>query len=319
MAAGAVSLDLFLVILGVALLYFGGEALVRGSVSLARAMGLSPLVIGLTVVSFGTSSPELASTLAATLEGAPAVAFGNVVGSNIANIGLILGLTAIVWPLSTQAKFLRREVPFMLLASGLLFPLAADGRIGRVEGLFLFGLLVGFLVYLLRGVGKAKPKVKETFETEYGARELSLAPTIALVVLGLGLLFVGAESLLRGGLAIARQFGVSERILGLTLVALGTSLPELAASIVAALKKEGDIVLGNIVGSNVFNVLCILGITAIVRPVEVDWLSSWPDLVVMLALSGLVWLFLATRLKLERWEGFLLLGGYVLYMAVLFM
>ncbi len=314
-------MNYFLVALGITLLYLGGEALVRGSVSLARAMGLSPLVIGLTVVSFGTSSPELASTLAATLEEAPAVAFGNVVGSNIANIGLILGLTALVWPLRTQARFLRREVPFMLAASGLLFPLAADGRIGRLEGMALFGLLIWFLVHLLRAKKDPDPEVREEFETEFGtsARQRRRVPkAIGLVVLGLVLLVVGAESLLRGGLAIAREVGISERVLGLTLVALGTSLPELAASIVAALKREGDIVLGNIVGSNVFNVLCILGLTSIVRPVHLDWGSSWPDLVVMLGLSAIVWPFLATRLKLERWEGVLLLGGYVLYTAFLF-
>ena len=311
-------MDLALVVVGAALLYGGGEALVRGSVQLARAVGLSPLVIGLTVVSFGTSSPELASTLAATLDGAPAVAFGNVVGSNIANIGLILGATALIWPLPTQARFLRREVPFMLLASGLLFPLAADGRIGRIEGLFLFALLAIFLAYLLRGVRNAKPETRQEFEAEYGSPKRRPWLALGLVGLGLILLFVGAKSLLAGGLNIARSFGISERVLGLSLVALGTSLPELAASIVAALKKEGDIVLGNLIGSNVFNVLCILGLTAIVRPVEVDWLSSWPDLVVMLVLSALIWPFLATRLKLERWEGFLLLAGYALYMAALF-
>ncbi len=311
-------MDLALVLVGIALLYGGGEALVRGSVRLARAVGLSPLVIGLTVVSFGTSTPELASTLAATLRGAPAVAFGNVVGSNIANIGLILGCTALVWPLATQARFLRREVPFMLAASGLLFPLAVDGRIGRVEGLFLFLLLVAFLAYLLAGVRDAGPLTRQEFETEYGGTRRGPWGALALVLLGLALLFTGAEALIHGGLSLARKFGISERVIGLSLVALGTSLPELAASIVAALKKEGDIVLGNLIGSNIFNVLCILGITAFVRPVEVDWLASWPDLVVMLALSALIWPFLATRLKLERWEGFLLLSGYVVYMAILF-
>lgn len=310
--------DVLLVLLGIGLLYGGGEALVRGAVAFARSVGMSPLVIGLTVVSFGTSCPELAATLTAAFKGAPAVAFGNVAGSNIANVGLILGLTALIWPLATQARILRREVPFMLFASGLLFPLAADSRIGRLEGLGLFVLLVVFLAYLIWGVRDAPPEVREEFETEYEVVDRGPWVALGLIILGLVLLLLGAESLIRGGLAIARSFGISERIIGLSLVALGTSLPELAASIVAALKKEGDIVLGNIIGSNIFNVLGILGITAFVRPVEVDWLSSWPDLVVMLALSALVWPFLATRMRLERWEGFLLLSGYVVYMAVLF-
>ena len=311
-------MDVVLVALGVVLLYGGGEALVRGSVGLARALGLSPLVIGLTVVSFGTSTPELASTLAATLKDAPAVAFGNVVGSNIANVGLILGLTALLWPLATQARFLRREMPFMLFASGLLFPFAADGRIGRVEGLVFLALLAAFLFYLLRVVPGDEPKTRHELEAELGKVQLGAWAALGLVVLGLVLLLAGAEALVQGGIAIARKSGVSERIIGLSLVALGTSLPELAASIVAALKKEGDIVLGNIIGSNIFNVLGILGVTAVVHPLEVDWPASWPDLAVTLALSGLVWPFLATRLKLERWEGLLLLGGYVLYLAVLF-
>ena len=311
-------IDILLVFFGIGLLWGGGEALVRGAVQLARALGLSPLVIGLTVVSFGTSCPELASTLAATLQDAPAVAFGNVVGSNIANIGLILGCTALIWPLATKARILRRELPFMLLASGLLFPLAADGRIGRLEGLVLFVLLLIFLAYIIWGIRDAKPETLQEFEAEYSEGKRSPWASLALIVLGLVLLVSGAQSLIQGGLAIARSFGISERIIGLSLVALGTSLPELAASIVAALKKEGDILLGNIIGSNIFNILCILGITALVRPVEVDWLSSWPDLVVMLALSALVWPFLATRMKLERWEGFLLLSGYIAYMAVLF-
>lgn len=310
--------DVLLVLLGVGLLYGGGEALVRGAVQLARTFGMSPLVIGLTVVSFGTSCPELASTLAATFEDAPAVAFGNIVGSNIANVGLILGLTALIWPLATKARILRREIPFMLVASALLFPLAADGRIGRLEGLFLLALLVVFLAYVIWGVRDARPETRQEFETEYGGKKSGPWASVALVVLGLVLLLLGAESLIQGGLAIARSFGISERIIGLSLVALGTSLPELAASIVAALKREGDIVLGNIIGSNIFNVLGILGVTALTRPVEIDWLSSWPDLLVMLALSALIWPFLATRMKLERWEGFLLVSGYVIYMAVLF-
>jgi cation:H+ antiporter len=290
-----VTVDILLVLAGIVMLYLGGEALVRGAVALARTLGWSPLVIGLTVVSFGTSSPELASTLAASLNGAPEVAFGNVVGSNIANIGLILGLTALIWPLTTTARFLKREVPFMLLSSALLFPVVADGLISRLEGASLFALLVAFLVYLMR-------------------RERELL----LVLLGIVLLMGGAHLLVTGGVAIARVIGVSERVIGLTLVAFGTSLPELAASLVAGLKREGDIVLGNVIGSNIFNVLCILGITPMVSPLVVDASAVWLDLTAMLILTLLLWPILASHLKLERWEGFLLLAFYGMYIGWLF-
>jgi cation:H+ antiporter len=310
--------DILLVIAGIVLLYLGGESLVRGAVALARALGWSPLVIGLTVVSFGTSSPELASTFAASLSGAPEIAFGNVVGSNIANIGLILGLTAIIWPLETTARFLKREVPFMLISSALLFPVVANGIVSRLEGLVLFLLLIAFIVYLMRRE-RERSSVEADFEREFGDGRVSPPKSIFLVVLGIALLVVGAHSLVTGGVAIARVIGVSERVIGLTLVAFGTSLPELAASLVAGLKKEGDIVLGNIVGSNIFNVLCILGITPMVSPLVVDASAVRLDLIAMLVLSLILWPILATQLKLERWEGFVLLAFYGLYIGWLFL
>ena len=309
--------DIVLVIAGIVLLYLGGESLVRGAVALARTLGWSPLVIGLTVVSFGTSSPELASTLAATLGGAPEVAFGNVVGSNIANIGLILGLTALIWPLTTTARFLKREVPFMLLSSALLFPLVADGLISRLEGAILFSLLIAFLVYLIRRE-RERSSVEADFEREFSDGKTSPTKSIFLVVLGIALLMVGAHALVTGGVAIARVIGVSERVIGLTLVAFGTSLPELAASLVAGLKREGDIVLGNIIGSNIFNVLFILGITPMVRPLAVDASAIWLDLTAMLVLSLILWPALASHLKLERWEGVMLVAFYGLYIGWLF-
>jgi cation:H+ antiporter len=309
--------DILLVIVGIALLYLGGESLVRGAVALARTLGWSPLVIGLTVVSFGTSSPELASTLAASLGGAPEVAFGNVVGSNIANIGLILGLTALIWPLTTTARFLKREVPFMLLSSALLFPLVANGLISRLEGATLFSLLIAFLVYLMRRE-RERSSVEADFEREFSDGKISPAKSIFLVVFGIALLIAGAHALITGGVAIARVIGVSERVIGLTLVAFGTSLPELAASLVAGLRREGDIVLGNIIGSNIFNVLFILGITPMVRPLAVDASAIWLDLAAMLVLSLILWPALASQLKLERWEGFMLLAFYGLYIGWLF-
>ena len=308
------------------LLYAGGEALVRGSVDLARLLGMSPVVIGLTVVSFGTSSPELASTLAAALRGSSDVAFGNVVGSNIANIGLILGLTAMIWPIATTAAFLRREVPFMLFASGLLFLIVGNGVISRFEGGVLFALLIVFLVYLLR-TDEFQPDTEKEFTSAFHREELERAAkknfgpalkSLVLVAVGIAMLVFGARALVTGGINLARLIGVSERVIGLTIVALGTSLPELASSIVAAIKRESGILLGNLIGSNVFNILCILGLTVLVRPIQVVPGAVWGDLIVMLGVSGLVWPFLATGLKMERWEGFVLLAVYVGYTAFLF-
>lgn len=310
-------MDLLLVLLGAVLLYAGGEALVRGSVDLARLLGMSPVVIGLTVVSFGTSSPELASTLAAALRGSSDVAFGNVVGSNVANIGLILGLTALIWPVATTAAFLRREVPFMLFACGLLFPIVANGTISRLEGGALFALLIVFLLYLLRSEA-FQPDTKEEFAGAYSRGAGPAIKSLVLVVIGIAMLVFGARALVTGGINLARIIGVSERVIGLTVVALGTSLPELASSIVAAIKRESGILLGNLIGSNVFNVLCILGLTVLVRPIELTPGAVWGDLIVMLGISGLVWPFLATGLKMERWEGFVLLAVYVVYMTFLF-
>ncbi|MDH3744296.1 MAG: calcium/sodium antiporter [Acidobacteriota bacterium] len=309
-------MDLLLVLLGVALLYWGGEALVRGSVSLARLLGLSPLVIGLTVVSFGTSTPELASTLAATLRGSPEVAFGNVVGSNIANIGLILGLSTMLWPIATTPKFLRREVPFMLVASALLFPMVLNGVVTRLEGLLLVGLLTIFLLYLLRT--SPGPETIEEFDDAFGEGRSSTAKSLLLIAGGIILLVLGARALVTGGINIARVLGISERVIGLTMVALGTSLPELASSIAAARNRETGILLGNLIGSNIFNVLAILGTTAMIRPVHVDPQGVWLDLAVMLGVSALVWPFLATKLELERWEGFVLLTLYGFYIFYLF-
>ena len=311
-------LDIVLVAVGIVLLYGGGESLVTGSIALARRLGLSPLVIGLTVVAFGTSAPELAATLAAALEGAPEVAFGNVVGSNIFNVGLILGVGAVVFPLSAGARFLRREMPFMIFTGALMFWLVADGVIGRVEGVVLLALLAGYLVVLLRKQ-EEPPRVAEEFAEEYGEAPAPLWSSTARVVVGIALLVLGARVLVLGAVGLARDLGITERVIGLTIVACGTSLPELASSVVAAARREGDLVLGNVVGSNIFNVLAILGTTGVVAPIRVGvGLGVWVDLGVMLLFSVVLWPFLLSRGKLERWEGVVLLTGFVGYMVFLF-
>jgi cation:H+ antiporter len=311
-------LDIVLVAVGIVLLYGGGESLVTGSIALAGRLGLSPLLIGLTVVAFGTSAPELAATLAAALEGAPEVAFGNVVGSNVFNVGLILGVGAVVFPLSAGARFLRREMPFMIFTGALMFWLVADGVIGRIEGVVLLALLAGYLVVLLRKQ-EEPPRVAEEFAEEYGEAPAPLWSSTARVVVGIALLVLGAKVLVLGAIGLARELGISERVIGLTIVACGTSLPELASSVVAAARREGDLVLGNVVGSNIFNVLAILGTTGLVAPIRVGvGLGVWVDLGVMLLFSVVLWPFLMTRGRLERWEGAVLLAGFVGYMVFLF-
>ncbi len=300
-----------LLIFGIVLLYLGGEALVGGASDLAARLGLSPLVIGLTVVAFGTSAPELAATMTATLDGAPSLGFANVVGSNIANIGLILGIGALVTQLHTSTRFIRRELPFMILTGALLFPLAANGIIGRTEGIALFSLLLLYLGFLLR--------TEERTALEDRDPELpDLGKSIGFVVLGAVLLVGGAKALVAGAVQIAEFLEISERVIGLTMVAVGTSLPELASSIAAARRGEGEMVLGNVVGSNVFNVLCILGIVAMVQPMEVDTAAVQPDLVVMLGLSLLVVPFVWLWRGLKRRSGVMLLIVWAAYIVWLF-
>ncbi len=306
-------LNVFHLSVGVVLLYFGGEGLVRGASGLARRFGLSPLVIGLTVVAFGTSSPELAASLMAAFQGSPDVALGNVLGSNIANVGLILGFSAFLRPMSAAAGMLRREVPFMILVGVLLIPLALNGRYGRGDGFFLLALFGLFLLVLLKGSGAKR-------ETPQESGGKSLGVQIGLVVGGVLLLVFGADQLVTGAVALARAWNLPEQVIGLTMVAVGTSLPELAASIVAVRHGEGEIVFGNVIGSNIFNVLLVLGSTTVVHPIPVDLGQFLRDLVVGAGFSSLVipLLFLRIPLHLGRFEGALMLGGYLVYIWMVF-
>lgn len=310
-------MDLFLLVLGIGLLYLGGEGLVRGAANLGRRFGLSSMVIGLTIVSMGTSSPELAASLVGVFRGAPAVSFGNIVGSNIANLSLVLGVTAAIWPLTVAARFIRREVPFMLLTSALVFPLVWDDQVSRPEGVLLLAILAVYLVRLLWKRAPEDPQVSAEFEEAFGEGWRSTASSIVMVIAGIGLLVLGAQALIHGAVGMARSLGVGERVIGLTVVAFGTSLPELASSMVAAARQEGDIVIGNLIGSNVFNILFILGATAAVRPVMIVE-PVWLDLIVMLLVSLVVWRCFGTGSKLTRAEAVGLVVGYVTYIVVLF-
>ena len=298
-------------------LHLGAEGLVRGGVGLGQRFGLSPLVIGLTIVSCGTSSPELAASLTAVLAGAPAIAVGNVIGSNIANLGLVLGITAVVWPLTSSARFLARDTGVMLAASLGLLVVVRDNRITRAEGIVLLAVGAIYVILLLTRSKESK-EISREFET-------SLAPSrggpwrcLAMVLAGTGLLVLGAHLLVTVAVSVAGSLGISERVVGLSMVALATSLPELASSLVAAVRHQSEIVLGNLIGSNIFNILLILGGTAVVQPVAAPWAELRADLLVMLAIAILAPLLLLSGQRISRWEGGLLLLCYGGYLALLF-
>jgi cation:H+ antiporter len=272
------------------------------------------MVVGLTVVAFGTSAPELAATLAAAFRGAPELALANVTGSNVANVGLILGATAIFYPLATDWSFLRREIPWLLGVTVLVIPLAYDGALGRLEGGLLFAVLIVFLVLMFRQGGAPGAGVAEADGASTPAWRSAL-----WVAAGIAVLAIGAQALVAGATTLATAWGVPERVIGLTLVALGTSLPELASSLVAALKRETDIILGNVVGSNLFNLLAVLGTAALVHPIEAPTAGLRVDLWVMLAFSvAVVPLLLLRGPRLGRKRGGFLLVAYVAYVVVLF-
>ena len=303
-----------LVIAGILLLYLGGEVLVSSSSRLAFTFGLSPLVVGLTVVAFGTSSPELLSTLIATLKDASDIAMGNVVGSNSANLGLVLGLSTIIYPLRAKSRLIRREALFMIVAATLLIPFSQNLVIGRIEGLLLFSLLVLYLVYLFK---RGDNDVAENdFTSEIGKGVTSASGLFIGVALGIGLLVVGAQSLVTGAINLAHGLNISERVIGLSIVAFGTSLPELASCLVAAIRQEGDLLIGKLIGSNIFNILGILGLTAAVEPVRMSSNLIWLDLWVAVGLSIAVLSLLKTGLRLARWEGGFLLVAYLVYIKV---
>ncbi len=308
------TLAIIYVLAGLVLLYFGAEGLVRGSSSLALRLGLSPLVVGLTVVAFGTSSPELVVSLKAALDGQGAISVGNVVGSNICNIGLILGLCAMITPIATNSQVVRVDIPIMLGITAVTLFVLADGHLGRPEGILLAAMLVAYVVF---SIGLARRQPADALGAEFGEEvkisKRGLAVDVLMVIGGLVLLVFGARFLVDGAVIIARTLGWSEALIGLTIVAIGTSLPELATSLVAAVKKETDIAVGNIVGSNIFNLLGILGITAIVHPLQADGVGM-VDFAVMAAFSLVLWPMAFHQQRITRPEGAALLAGYVGYL-----
>lgn len=307
--------NLLLLALGVGALYFGAEWLVRGASRLASALGVSPIVVGLTVVSLGTSAPELVVSLLAALDGNPDLAMGNVLGSNLANIGLILGLTALINPLEVAGRVVIREIPIMLLVTLLLFPLAWDGALDRADGAILSILLVLYLLFINKAAGTEVPEVREDFaelaqEAGRPDRRRWLVD-LALITAGISGLVLGGTAIVQGAEYLARAAGIPDMVVGLTVVALGTSLPELATSVVAAVRREADIAVGNIIGSNIFNIGAILGITSLVQPIRVADGVLGKELLAVLLLSLAVWPISGMAHRIRRLEGGLLLAAYM--------
>ncbi len=306
---------LLFLVLGLVLLFFGGEGLVRGSSALALRLGLTPLVVGLTVVAFGTSAPEMVVSVQAALAGQGDIAIGNVIGSNILNIGLILGVTALIYPLKVQLQILRIDTPIMVGASLLAAWMLADRMIGRSEGALLFAGIIAYTVFTVLYARKVKPSaaVEAEFAEAIPAPRGSVWRDVLYIAAGLALLAAGSHFLVDGAVSLARSFGISEAIIGLTIVSLGTSMPELVTCLVAALKKEPDIALGNIIGSNIFNLLGILGAAALVRPMTGAGINM-TDLYAAIAFAVVLVPILSTGRTMQRWEGGLLLlayGGYL--------
>ena len=299
---------------GVALLWLGGELLVRHAVRFSTLLGLRPLVVGLTVVAFGTSAPELAASLFAAMRDVPVVALGNVIGSNILNIGVIMGLTATFYTLHVQDVLLKRELPIMIGAGLLLFPLLADGRIGRLDGLVLTVLLAAYIVFQFR-VSRGDEEDERSFMERHAGKGKSILLALVGIAAGIVLLTKGADWLVEGAVIIATRYGVSQKVVGITMVAVGTSLPELASSIVAALRHQGDLVMGNLVGSSIFNVLAILGITGLVRPVAGSLSYLWVDLAVMSGFGVLALVLMTRGRTLRRGEGAVMVALYLAYLA----
>lgn len=303
-------------IVGIALLYAGGEGLVRGAGSVALRFGLSPFVIGMTVVAFATSAPELAVSLQAALNGVDDVAIGNVVGSNIANIGLILGICALLKPAEIQMRLLRLDLPWLIFVSLLLVAFLSDGRISRPAGVvFLTGLVV-FLYWNIQTARREQEEERVRQEFEGQAPRVHGKAWIDWVLIGGGLvlLVLGGAAFVRGGISLATALGVPTALIGLTVIAVGTSLPELATSIVASVRGDADISVGNVVGSNFFNILAILGITAVIYPLDRGGITM-VDLGVMLAFAVVLLPLIMVRRRIGRPEGLVLLLGYFGYMG----
>jgi cation:H+ antiporter len=308
-------------LLGLVVLVAGGELVVRGAVAIAARVGVSPLVIGLTVVAFGTSSPELAVSLQSSLAGEADLAVGNVVGSNIANILLILGLASVFAPLDVSSQLVRWDVPLMIAVSIAFWILSANGVLSRGEGILLFASLLAYVAWSVRASRRETRLVQAEFEAEYGepaaVGKPNLPVKVVVLTLGLAMLVVGSDWLVDGASRIATLLGVSELVIGLTIVAIGTSMPEVVTSLVATWKGERDIAVGNVVGSNLFNILCVLGLSAAVSPqgIAVNQVAIGFDIPVMTVVAAACLPIFFSGHRLSRGEGTAFLAYFAAYLA----
>lgn len=308
----------FILIVGLGVLVLGGEFLVRGAVGIAKKAHISPLVIGMTVISFGTSAPELFVSIGSALDGNPEIAIGNVVGSNIANIALVLGLTVLIFPITVDRNSKIIDWPMMMGASLLFYLFALDNIIQIWEGAILFGILVVFTYLLIRN---SRKKSKKAIEEQDGQDEISavkdkIGLSLILVVAGMIALYFGSEWMIEGAVGIANEFGMEKRVIAITVVAFGTSVPELVTSAVAAFKKETDISIGNLIGSNIFNIMAVVGITAIVKPIPVEETVINYDLIWMLGIALLLLPLMLIGKKVGRLKGALLFAIYIVYITL---
>lgn len=314
-------MSIFYILVGLILLVVGGEFLVRSSVGLSFKFNLSKMVIGLTVVSFATSAPELLVSVQAALGGSPDMALGNVIGSNVANIGLVLGITAVISVLGIDRDFYRFNWPVMMLFSvALYFLLANDGKLTASEGL---GLLIGLVLYMFFLIKRARSqKVKDTDDVNDGLSSTSYFKIVVWLLIGGAALYFGSEWLVKGAKELAISIGISEYAISVTVIAIGTSVPELAASVIAALKKEKALSLGNLIGSNIFNIASVLGITSLIKPINVtDPTILGTNIYWMIGFAGVLLpiAFLPKRLTIGKYKGLILVAAYMLFIALTFL
>jgi cation:H+ antiporter len=314
MPADSIGLDVLLLVVSVGVLYAGAELLVRGAGRLAIAMRIRPLVVGLTIVAFATSSPELVVGLTATLRNVSDIAVGNIIGANIANVGLIIGLSALIRPIKVHQHLWRKEVPATILVQVLLWAFCLNGMLGRWEGLALLAVLAAFLAWMIR---TAKDREAAPLPDEIKEKP-RVAVNVIQVVAGVALLVAGGNLLVHAAVGVAAAAGLSQLAIGLTIVAFGTTVPELATSVVAARRGEGDIAVGNAIGSVFFNTACILGLASAIRPMSISWDVYWVKLPVMIVLVLALVPFVRTGARVARWEGAVLLACYVAFVVYSF-